>query len=252
MRAVPIQNDRQHTEKVGSAHPTRYKVMRFRLRDLLLLMVMVAVYLTTLTHVLRTCLPAERPSGMFVGLLIQPVFFLATFPMMMIVLHWWAVRKAKPVFLTLPVPIAWGAQFFSLGFTVLIGCIAIYSESSSGLAMFVGASMPFLGYVPLQLFLNTVKCGAAGVAYMNVFKNWAKLEVVRNDDGMVEAFYPFPIPTVAKRISLLRWAVPCSLVQVPTEHRLQVTTLYEQSKAIENATKGSWGPPTPSSHQHVE
>lgn len=203
--------------------------MRFRLRDILLLMVLVAVYLTTLIKVVRSCSPEGLQSYIYVGVLVQVPVFLVVFPGQMLVIHHVAVRKVRPVLLKLDSPIAWKSYFVLLGFTVLVGCIAIVIGSPAGLAAFFGASMLFLGNLILLLFLNDAKLGKTGVVYFNGFQPWSNIEVERSAEGVVEAIYPFPTPPIARKFPLLRLVIPRPRIEVPLQEQQQVTELHEQS-----------------------
>ena len=202
--------------------------MRFRLRDILLLMVLLAVYLTTAMYVMRATIQEDANYGMFIGVGVQVATFAILFPALLLLVQRYAERKVRPVVLRLSTTIPWRSMFVSLGFTVLIGIGASYAGHPVGLAAFVGASMPLLAHSTLAFVLNHAAIGAAGVVYFTKFQPWREVEVVQSADGNIEALYPFPMPPQAKKVRVLRWTVPRPLLEVPPKDQQQVTELYEQ------------------------
>ena len=202
--------------------------MRFRLRDILLLMLLLAVYLTTATYALRVGDQSESllDSPLFGSLIMLPVF-LVFFPLFMFIGHRWAVRKARPIKLKLEVPLFWTPLFVMLAMTVACGVVTIVIDHPIALAGFIGASMPFLASLPLLAVVSWAHVGTGGIAYANFFQKWSDVEVERGVSGLIESVVITRSPLVLLGGPFKRIFGSGRKASVPIELREEVTELYE-------------------------
>ena len=212
--------------------------MRFRLRDIMLLMLMVAIYLTTAIYVFRIDNESESLlASPLVGVIFSFLVFLIGFPGWMLLAHRWALRRARPIKVKLEVPISWKYLFSMLGFTVAFGIAAILlnffidlgSFQVIAAAGFIGASMPFLGTLLLIPSACWAHVGTGGVVWQSMYQRWSDVTVERGEDGLIESIVIFKPPLGSLGGPLAKFALPNRTAEVPPQCRHEITNLYERN-----------------------
>ena len=198
--------------------------MRFRLRDILLLMVLLAVYFTTLNRVLQIKNGEHFRHNLW---LFGGVFFLM-FGSMLAVGNRWSMRKAQPIELRFVAGIPWKVLIHQVLLVISFGLVAIYFDSATGIAAFLGASMPILSSMALVFFFNYIVVSSQGIVYHCYLRPWRSVRVVRDDSGTIVALDQGYPAWVRPGTLAHRYLWPGVTLEIPEEHQQQVTELYEQ------------------------
>ncbi len=199
--------------------------MRFRLRDMLLLMLMLGVYLTTASQVLQLDVSPQYKRGL---LLFAVTFVMSTLAFSFLGLRW-SRGKAGPIVVSFVPPIPWKALLQQLLVIVAFGIAAIYFDRHpTGVAAFTGASIPILVSICLVFLFNTLSVSSAGIIYHCMFRGWDYLEVLRSEEGTVEAIELWNPRWQPKNEFVLKYLWPGVTITIPKEHQPQLTKLYNQ------------------------
>lgn len=179
--------------------------MRFRLRDILLLMLMAAAYLTSFRIIHSVIEELEIGSGIYILHGYFAVFVLlqrvekGLQPNLVIVsshLQW-------------HVPMPWFRNFWYSLSMVACAWLTRYFRSPVGLALFLLVSMPFLiGFVDL-LFPRQVILEGQGILFKKTLYPWSRIQKLKDSNGRIV------------RLSLHKTQSSC-VIDVPKEQQLQV------------------------------
>lgn len=201
--------------------------MRFRLRDILILMVMVAVYLTTGKYVFDTIVSEANRVGALTGALIGGIPGISVFNIGMFVVHQRSVRKAAPILYELDALLPWKQLSSQLVICIVFGVATILTENKFAYGAFGGASVVFWGTVLCYLWMSKVKVGESGIAYVTYHNDWSEIEVVRNSLGKIEQVV-LKSPWGLSKSYVKRLLSTKTKVSIPAKQQDKITELFEQ------------------------
>lgn len=206
--------------------------MRFRIRDILLLMLMLAVYLTAANYVFRVHdgFDSVWSSPLFGALVGVPVF-LVLFPVSMLIAQRRSLRKARPIHLRLEVPVPWKMLFAMLTLVVFCGLLVVLFDEIILVGAFVGASMPFLGLLLCLPLICRAHLGAGGVVHYSAYQQWSEVETKRDDEGLINQISIFNLPWGPGNRPIKSSMAPQRMLDIPESLREQVTELCDQSQS---------------------
>ena len=157
--------------------------MRFRLRDVLMLMLVLAVYLTSFTYLSR--ISAGKMFGEFGFWRFYLCIWVGSF-LSGLIMRSFAVYKARPIKCELKVPVSWTMRIAALA--VLLSVISVlashYAMRESVVVVSVSTSTTIF-ILFLMTMLMKVKVGANGVANMFNFQPWSQTRVERDEQSLI-------------------------------------------------------------------
>ena len=153
--------------------------MRFRLRDILLLTVLLAAYLTTLNRVLAT-----RWGESYQKLLLISAVALFSFLLLGFLLgHRIAVRRIGTIELGYVPEIPWKILTGQVLLLLVFGWAAVLFENATVIAAFVVGSIPLVISLLLVFLFNTLRVSSTGILYHFVYRPWKAVKLARTGEG---------------------------------------------------------------------
>lgn len=171
--------------------------MRYRLRDMLLLTSLLAIYFTACRFALQ-----DRTAEEFFGILIGALVGSGVFMVVFFGFALWSNRKAssraRNILAELPLDYPWASLFWIAAVTFVTGLLAQLHPTLFG--AFCGTSVVFWMHLVLSLLHSSVKLSTEGILFRSAFLEWGKVYPLRAADGtlkMLRLHNPWFGPKVA-------------------------------------------------------